>query len=207
MEEAAERIEILYRNGQFTTRELSENAISTIREETAGLIAFFYKEDMGQSRWGNIHSEAVISIIEELKATAGIKKLYDEISLFGTARAGSISQWQEKRCENLAERLYKLGNLSPLVPQNVQEIAPMVFITAEEIDRLLQEGGIVREEKEEYFLSINRACADTKTAINFLKQEYGMGGHSHSISESRKSNEWHDAKGFHLEKMETIQRN
>ena len=32
-EEAAERIEILYRNGQFTTRELSENAISTIREE------------------------------------------------------------------------------------------------------------------------------------------------------------------------------
>lgn len=68
---------------------------------------------MGQSRWGNIHSEAVISIIEELKATASIKKLYDEISLFGTARAGSISQWQEKRCENLAERLYKLGNLSP----------------------------------------------------------------------------------------------
>ena len=45
-EEAAERIEILYRNGQFTTRELSENAISTIREETAGLIAFFYKEDI-----------------------------------------------------------------------------------------------------------------------------------------------------------------
>ncbi len=27
-----------------------------------------------------------------------------------------------------------------------------------------------------------------------------MGGHSHSISESRNSNEWHDAKGFHLEK-------
>lgn len=48
-----------------------------------------------------------------------------------------------KRCENLAERLYKLGNLSPLVPQNVQEISSMVFITADEIDRLLQEGGIV----------------------------------------------------------------
>lgn len=200
-EEAAERIEILYRNGQFTTRELSENAISTIREETAGLIAFFYKEDMGQSRWGNIHSEAVISIIEELKATAGIKKLYDEISLFGTARAGSISQWQEKRCENLAERLYKLGNLSPLVPQNVQEIAPMVFITADEIDRLLQEGGIVEGGKRRILSFYQQEPApDTKTAINFLKQEYGMGGHSHSISESRNSNEWHDAKGFHLEK-------
>lgn len=200
-EEAAERIEILYRNGQFTTRELSENAISTIREETAGLIAFFYKEDMGQSRWGNIHSEAVISIIEELKATASIKKLYDEISLFGTARAGSISQWQEKRCENLAERLYKLGNLSPLVPQNVQEIAPMVFITADEIDRLLQEGGIVEGGKRRILSFYQQEPApDTKTAINFLKQEYGMGGHSHSISESRNSNEWHDAKGFHLEK-------
>ena len=200
-EEAAERIEILYRKGQFTTRELSENAISTIREETAGLIAFFYKEDMGQSRWGNIHSEAVISIIEELKATASIKKLYDEISLFGTARAGSISQWQEKRCENLAERLYKLGNLSPLVPQNVQEIAPMVFITADEIDRLLQEGGIVEGGKRRILSFYQQEPApDTKTAINFLKQEYGMGGHSHSISESRNSNEWHDAKGFHLEK-------
>lgn len=156
---------------------------------------------MGQSRWGNIHSEAVISIIEELKATAGIKKLYDEISLFGTARAGSISQWQEKRCENLAERLYKLGNLSPLVPQNVQEIAPMVFITADEIDRLLQEGGIVEGGKRRILSFYQQEpVPDTKTAINFLKQEYGMGGHSHSISESRNSNEWHDAKGFHLEK-------
>lgn len=165
-EEAAERIEILYRNGQFTTRELSENAISTIREETAGLIAFFYKEDMGQSRWGNIHSEAVISIIEELKATAGIKKLYDEISLFGTARAGSISQWQEKRCENLAERLYKLGNLSPLVPQNVQEIAPMVFITADEIDAIAVEYPQQIAKYEELTAAYEADIAHLDTAMN-----------------------------------------
>lgn len=59
---------------------------------------------MGQSRWGNIHSEAVISIIEELKATAGIKKLYDEISLFGTARAGSNKPMAGKKMARIWQR-------------------------------------------------------------------------------------------------------
>ncbi|MBT2158650.1 hypothetical protein KK423_03580 [Clostridioides difficile] len=35
---------------------------------------------------------------------------------------------------------------------------------------------------------------------NFLKDEYGIGGHSHVVSGAMGSDEWHDAKGFKLQK-------
>ncbi|KXO14601.1 hypothetical protein HMPREF3189_01559, partial [Clostridiales bacterium KA00134] len=35
---------------------------------------------------------------------------------------------------------------------------------------------------------------------NFLKDEYGIGGHSHAVSGAMGSDEWHDAKGLKLQK-------
>ena len=35
---------------------------------------------------------------------------------------------------------------------------------------------------------------------NFLKDEYGIGGHSHAVSGAKGSDEWHDAKGLKLQK-------
>ena len=43
-------------------------------------------------------------------------------------------------------------------------------------------------------------------AIAFLKEEYGTGGHSASISGAFHSDEWHDARGFLLKKG-NIQKN
>ena len=36
----------------------------------------------------------------------------------------------------------------------------------------------------------------------FLKNEYGIGGHSHALSGARGSDEWHDAKGIKLTKID-----
>ena len=49
----------------------------------------------------------------------------------------------------------------------------------------------------DYFLSDHNA----KEKIAFLKNEYGIGGHSHALSGATGSDEWHDSKGIRFKKV------
>lgn len=204
-DEAAERIEALYKDGQFTTKEVSKKALDIIREDTARLIFFFYREEMKQQRWGSAYDEAVKQISEELKQQDGIEQIYTEIFQYGSAIEFE-TRWQQKRVKNLIEKLQKLDNVSLVVSQDGAEPQHIAFITVDEIDKLLQEGGIVQGGKRRIFSFYQQEpVPDAKAAIAFLKEEYGMGGHSNSISGCNHSDEWHDAKGFALRK-ENIQK-
>jgi len=199
-DEAAERIETLYKKGKFTTNTLAGQAIDLVRKETASLLCFFCREEMKQSRWGVVYSEAVEKIAGELKEPENIKNIYQEILPYGTD-VNLKTQWQQKRYKNITDKLQKLENASVLIPQEGEEPQQTAFITEDEIDRLLQEGGIVQGGKRRILSFYQQEpMPDKKAAIAFLKEEYGIGGHSHSISGSSRSDEWHDAKGFHLKK-------
>ena len=199
-DEAAERIETLYKKGKFTTNTLAGQAIDVVRKETASLLCFFYREEMKQSRWGVVYSEAVEKIAGELKEPENIKNIYQEILPYGTD-INLKTQWQQKRYKNIIDKLQKLENASAIIPQEGEEPQQTAFITEDEIDRLLQEGGIVQGGKRRILSFYQQEpMPDKKAAIAFLKEEYGIGGHSHSISGSSHSDEWHDAKGFHLKK-------
>lgn len=199
-DEAAERIETLYKKGKFTTNTLAGQAIDVVRKETASLLCFFYREEMKQSRWGVVYSEAVEKIAGELKEPENIKNIYQEILPYGTD-VNLKTQWQQKRYKNITDKLQKLENASAIIPQEGEELQQTAFITEDEIDRLLQEGGIVQGGKRRILSFYQQEpMPDKKAAIAFLKEEYGIGGHSHSISGSSRSDEWHDAKGFHLKK-------
>ena len=199
-DEAAERIETLYKKGKFTTNTLAGQAMNVVRKETASLLCFFYREEMKQSRWGVVYSEAVEKIAGELKEPENIKNIYQEILPYGTDINLKI-QWQQKRYKNITDKLQKLENASAIIPQEGEEPQQTAFITEDEIDRLLQEGGIVQGGKRRILSFYQQEpMPDKKAAIAFLKEEYGIGGHSHSISGSSHSDEWHDAKGFHLKK-------
>lgn len=199
-DEAAERIETLYKKGKFTTNTLAGQAMNVVRKETASLLCFFYREEMKQSRWGVVYSEAVEKIAGELKEPENIKNIYQEILPYGTDINLKI-QWQQKRYKNITDKLQKLENASAIIPQEGEEPQQTAFITEDEIDRLLQEGGIVQGGKRRILSFYQQEpMPDKKAAIAFLKEEYGIRGHSHSISGSSHSDEWHDAKGFHLKK-------
>lgn len=199
-DEAAERIETLYKKGKFTTNTLAGQAIDLVRKETASLLCFFCREEMKQSRWGVVYSEAVEKIAGELKEPENIKNIYQEILPYGTD-VNLKTQWQQKRYKNITDKLQKLENASVLIPQEGEEPQQTAFITEDEIDRLLQEGGIVQGGKRRILSFYQQEpMPDKKAAIAFLKEEYGIGGHSHSISGSSHSDEWHDAKGFRLKK-------
>ena len=199
-DEAAERIESLYQNGQFTTKELQEKEFDTIRTRIAEYVFFFYRDSRLESRWGSVYIEAVEKITGELRDPIGVNTIYEELLSF-EKRVDFETGWQKRNFETAKEHLKKLNQACIPVSQNGTEPVHIAFITADEIDKLLQEGGIVQGGKSRILSFYQQEpMPDKKVAIAFLKEEYGIGGHSHSISGSSHSDEWHDAKGFHLKK-------
>ena len=199
-DEAAERIESLYQNGQFTTKELQEKEFDTIRTRIAEYVFFFYRDSRLESRWGSVYIEAVEKITGELRDPIGVNTIYEELLSF-EKRVDFETGWQKRNFETAKEHLKKLNQAFIPVSQNGTEPVHIAFITADEIDKLLQEGGIVQGGKSRILSFYQQEpMPDKKVAIAFLKEQYGIGGHSHSISGSSHSDEWHDAKGFHLKK-------
>lgn len=148
--EAAERIESLYQNGQFTTKELQEKAFDTIRTRIAEYVFFFYRDSRLESRWGSVYIEAVEKITGELRDPIGVNAIYEELLSF-EKRVDFETGWQKRNFETAKEHLKKLNQASIPVSQNGTEPVHIAFITADEIDKLLQEGGIVQGGKSRIF--------------------------------------------------------
>ena len=73
------------------------------------------------------------------------------------------------------------------------------FITEDEIDAALSYGSGVAGGKGRIFTFFQNPHTD-KEKVDFLKSEYGNGGHSHALSGTTGSNEWHDGKGIRYQK-------
>ena len=78
---------------------------------------------------------------------------------------------------------------------------PMVqqFITEDEIDAALTAGSGMAGGKGRIFAFFQESHTDKET-VDFLKQEYGIGGRSHALSGAGGSDEWHDGKGLRYKK-------
>ena len=73
------------------------------------------------------------------------------------------------------------------------------FITQDEIDKLLRDGGTTSGGKWRIFRYFTVEHS-TEDKADFLKREYGIGGRSHALSDAPGSDERHDAKGMTLSK-------
>lgn len=77
--------------------------------------------------------------------------------------------------------------------------SPHQFITQDEIDRILRDGGSTSGGKWRIFRYFTGKHS-VEDKADFLKREYGIGGRSHALSDAPGSNENHDAKGMELSK-------
>ena len=77
--------------------------------------------------------------------------------------------------------------------------SPHQFITQDEIDRILRDGGSTSGGKWRIFRYFTEAHS-VEDKADFLKREYGIGGRSRALSDAPGSNENHDAKGMELSK-------
>lgn len=79
---------------------------------------------------------------------------------------------------------------------------PVSFITEDEIAQSLAGGSSVAGGKGRIYRFFTGEPHTTKEKTDFLKNEYGTGGHSHAVSGSDHSDESHDAKGIKLQKAD-----
>ena len=205
-DDSAERILALYEKGQFTTKGQAQESLEIIRKNIANTMFFFYREERNEYRWGTSCENAVEVISKEMGDTAYIRELYEELSSYGR-HADFKNKWRQDRYDRLTEMLGKLSNITSMVPQDGQEPLPVAFITDDEVDQLLREGDIIQGGRGRILSFYQQdPVPDVKEAIHFLKNEYGIGGHSHAISGHSHSGEWHDGKGMRLEKGEMQRR-
>ena len=73
------------------------------------------------------------------------------------------------------------------------------FITEDEIDAAMTRGSGVSGGKGRIFAYFQNSHTD-KEKVDFLRHEYGIGGHSHALSGAGGSWEDHDGKGLHYKK-------
>ena len=209
--DAAKRIEELLGAGEFTTETELAEAEGNERRLAAQELVFLQRdirEDVrdkyfDKSWFEGIFSESCDRIADMLSDNAMRDIVTDAASRFAEdyARDKSLLLFRYHKPEETARKLRELSDMKRTFRGGLTEMPPAEeFITEDEINHVFSDRGSgvsgSRARIYEYFTAEHTA----KEKQDFLKNEYGTGGHSHALSGSSGSSEWHDGKGIHLQK-------
>ena len=211
-EAAAERISELLDTGQYAGEWELERSASTERELLAQQIVYLYR-DLADGQENNffpsldgIKSGLFPDVTERVAAMLSdreqCEKLLGEYQDFLEAyRADrSILRFNYHNTNKILNSLE--SQLLPRVQFHADtELipSPHQFITQDEIDKILRDGGSTSGGKWRIFRYFTGEHS-VEDKADFLKREYGIGGRSHALSDAPGSDESHDAKGMTLSK-------
>ena len=212
-ESAAERIGQLLQTGQFATNvELSEaeGYERSLLAEKFWSLYHDFSDEARESGYlpslannpGRGFPEESAWLTEQLKSPEFRQTLAEEYAAFWTA-------YQQDR-DLLRLHYHKpkeiWGNLKDLSLPRTAFTSQMTevptvkqFITEDEIDAAMTRGSGVSGGKGRIFAYFQNSHTD-KEKVDFLRHEYGIGGHSHALSGAGGSWEDHDGKGLHYKK-------
>ncbi|WP_432759917.1 Eco57I restriction-modification methylase domain-containing protein [Fusobacterium nucleatum] len=209
--DAAKRINELLNNGGFATNiEISE-ALDYERDRISESL-WYLSNDLSEEgkeqgyfelfERGGGFPEETKRLSEALKNPEYLKQIIKEYSRFlaGYKENRDVLRFHYHKVESLYQRLQKLELPRKEYSTNLTEFPKVKsFITEDEILESLSRGSGVDRGKERItkFFKENHTLQEK---ANFLKDEYGIGGHSHAVSGAMGSDEWHDAKGLKLQK-------
>lgn len=139
---------------------------------------------------------------EALKNPEYLKETIREYERFleGYKENRDVLRFHYHKVDSLYQRLKELELPRKEYSTNLTELTKVKpFITEDEVLESLSRGSGVDRGKERItkFFEENHTLQEK---ANFLKDEYGIGGHSHAVSGAMGSDEWHDAKGLKLQK-------
>lgn len=139
---------------------------------------------------------------EALKNPEYLKETIREYERFleGYKENRDVLRFHYHKVDSLYQRLKELELPRKEYSTNLTELTKAKpFITEDEVLESLSRGSGIDRGKERItkFFKENHTLQEK---ANFLKDEYGIGGHSHAISGAMGSDEWHDAKGLKLQK-------
>ena len=212
-ESAAERIGQLLQTGQFATNvELSEAEgyeRSLLAEKFWNLYHDF-SDEARESGYlpslannpGRGFPEESAWLTEQLKSPEFRQTLAEEYAAFWTAyqQDRDLLRFHYHKPKEIWGNLKDLSLPRTAFTSQMTEVpAVKQFITEDEIEAAMTRGSGVSGGKGRIFAYFQNSHTD-KEKVNFLRHEYGMGGHSHALSGAGGSWEDHDGKGLHYKK-------
>ena len=211
--DAASRINELLDRGEFATNvellEAQDYERDRISESLWYLSHDLSEEGKEQGYFefyerGGGFPEETKRLSEALKNPEYLKQIIKEYSRFlaGYKENRDVLRFHYHKVDSLYQRLQELELPRKEYSTNLTELTKVKpFITEDEVLESLSRGSGIDRGKERItkFFKENHTLQEK---ANFLKDEYGIGGHSHAVSGAMGSNEWHDAKGLKLQKKD-----
>ena len=212
-ESATERIGQLLQTGQFATNvELSEAEgyeRSLLAEKFWNLYHDF-SDEARESGYlpslannpGRGFPEESAWLTEQLKSPEFRQNLAEEYAAFWTAyqQDRDLLRFHYHKPKEIWGNLKDLSLPRTAFTSQMTEVpAVKQFITEDEIEAAMTRGSGVSGGKGRIFAYFQNSHTD-KEKVDFLRHEYGIGGHSHALSGAGGSWEDHDGKGLHYKK-------
>lgn len=209
--DAASRINELLNSGEFATNvellEAQDYERDRISESLWYLTYDLSEEGIEQGYFSSFErgggfSEETKKLSEALKNPEYLKETIKEYSRFleGYKENRNVLRFHYHKVDSLYQKLQELELPRKEYSTSLTELPKVKpFITEDEVLESLARGSGVDRGKERItkFFKENHTLQEK---ANFLKDEYGIGGHSHAVSGAMGSDEWHDAKGLKLQK-------
>ncbi len=214
-QDAAERIGQLLESGQYATNVDLEEAFGHERELISRALLDMYGDLSHDAREQGYltclkeynkggYPEATARLSEALKYPAFRQTLSDEYAVFWTAytQERSLLRFHFHKPQELWNRLNDLSLPRREYSTNMAELPEAKqFITEDEINEALSGGSHFSGGKGRIY-DFFREQHTPKERADFLKKEYGIGGHSHALSGATGSGEDHDGKGIRYKKRD-----
>ena len=212
-EDAASRIGELLEQGKFATNVELEEAVGYERMGVAQSIWYLYHDLSDEARnmgffpslsdiQGNGFPKETKWLAEQLNQPQFLEALKAEYRSFITAHDAdrSLLRFHYHKLDILGKRLDELN--APLKEfQSEMMYVPLVrqFITDDEINADMTRGSDFAGGKARIYEYWQKPHS-TQERADFLKHEFGIGGHSHACSGATHSGQEHDAKGIRYQK-------
>ena len=212
-ESAAERIGQLLQDGDFATNVELAEAAGYERSLLAEKLWHLYHDFSDKARDSGYLSclsgiqrtgfpEETAWLAEQLNHPEFRQTLAEEYAAFWTAyqQDWDLLRFHYHKPREIWENLKDLSLPRTTFTSQLMEVpAAKQFISEDEIDAALTRGSGFESGKGRIFTFFQNSHTD-KEKVDFLKNEYGIGGHSHALSGAGGSWEDHDGKGLHYKK-------
>lgn len=214
-ESAAERIGELLESGQFTSNVELAEAAGYERSLLATKFWNLYHDLSEYAREagylsclseikGNGFPEETRRLTEQLSDPAFRQTLKEEYAAFWTAyqQDRDLLRFHYHKPREIWENLKNLDLPRRTFSSDLSQVPTVQhFITEDEIDAAMTSGSSFAGGKGRIYAFFMENHTD-KEKVRFLKDEYGIGGRSHALSDATFSGEDHDGKGLHYKKQD-----
>ena len=208
--DAAKRVGALIEAGQFGTQLENVEAPGTIRRKVAERLIYMYRDSAARENGylslmtdtPLIFPDCVNHLSEKMEQPEFLHGLIRQMEVFADAVAmqPDLMRFRFLLPRNILPRLRDLALARKELPEG-EMLLPDVhgFMTQDEIDAVLTQSAPIAGAASRIYQFFSEHHS-TNEKLEFLKNEYGIGGKMPGVSGEHGSSESHDAKGIQLRK-------